>query len=178
MVEDKLTRGAVAIGLSKAPRKCGILWQTPTTAQETAQLLGMPNREKGFMITGYPTRTSALVTRVSRCHAAKVRVLLGTLNHFPQGSQGQFLLLRKSLVLGLKYVTRMGPVSPEGGDGQHGGEDGRAMSGSGARRRGRPRAGLLASASLQLCARCIARAICNIAADEQKVDNVTLRACP
>jgi hypothetical protein len=56
------------------------------------------------------------VTRVSQCHAAKVRVLVKALRHLPLGHQDQFLLLDKSLVPRLVHVTRTGPMNPEGGD--------------------------------------------------------------
>jgi hypothetical protein len=56
------------------------------------------------------------VTRVSQCHAAKVRVLVKAPRHLPLGHQDQFLLLRKSLVSRLVHMTRTGPMNPEGGD--------------------------------------------------------------
>jgi hypothetical protein len=114
LADSKLTRAAAAIGLSKAPRKCGVFGHTPSTALETDQLLGMPHREESVLVAGCPIGTPAYVTSVSQCHAAKVRVLVNALRHLPLGHQDH--LLRKSLVPRLVHVTRTGPVNPEGGD--------------------------------------------------------------
>jgi hypothetical protein len=116
LADSELTRAAAAIGLSKAPRKCGLFGHTPSAALETAQLLGMPHQEEGVLVAGCPIGTPAYVTSVSQCHAAKVRVLVNALRHLPLGHQDQFLLLGKSLVPRLVHVTRTGPVNPEGGD--------------------------------------------------------------
>jgi hypothetical protein len=116
LVDSELTRAAGTIVLSMAPRKCGLFGHTPSTALETAQLLGMPHREEGVLVAGCPIGTPAYVTSVSQCHAAKVRVLMNALRHLPLGHQDQFLLLRKSLVPRLVHVTRTGAVNPEGGD--------------------------------------------------------------
>jgi hypothetical protein len=116
LADSELTRAAAAIGLSKAPHKCDVFGHTPSTAFETAQLLGMPHREEGVLVAGCPIGTPAYVTSVSLCHAAKVRVLVNALHHLPLGHRDQFLLLRKSLVPRLVHVTRTGPVNPEGGD--------------------------------------------------------------
>jgi hypothetical protein len=116
LADSKLTRAAAAIGLSMAPRKCGVFGHTPSTALETVQLLGMPHREEGVLVARCPIGTPAYMTSVSQCHAAKVRVLVNALRHLPLGHQDQFLLLRKSLVPRLVHVTRTGPVNLEGGD--------------------------------------------------------------
>jgi hypothetical protein len=116
LADSELTRAAAAIGLTKAPRKCGVFGHTPSTALETAKLLGMLHREEGVLVAGCPIGTPAYVMSVSQCHAAKVRVLVIALRHLPLGHQDQFLLLRKSLVPRLVHVTRTGPVNPEGGD--------------------------------------------------------------
>jgi hypothetical protein len=116
LADSELTRAAAAIGLSKAPRKCGVFGHTPSTALETAQLLGMPHLEEGVLVAGCPIGTPAYGTSVSQCHVAKMRVLLNALRHLPLGHQDQFLLLRKSLVPSLVHMTRTGPVNPEGGD--------------------------------------------------------------
>jgi hypothetical protein len=116
LADSELTRAAPAIGLSKAPRKCGVFRHTPSTALETSQLLGMPHREEGVLVAGCPIGIPAYVTSVSQCQAAKVRVLVNALRHLPSRHQDQFLLLCKSLVPRLMHVTRTGPVNPEGGD--------------------------------------------------------------
>jgi hypothetical protein len=65
LADSELTRAAAAIGLSQAPRKCGVFGHTLSMALETAQLLGMPHREEGVLVAGCPISTPAYVTSVS-----------------------------------------------------------------------------------------------------------------
>jgi hypothetical protein len=78
----ELSRGAAAIGLSIATRKCRVYWQNQAPDTETAHIahiLGLQGRADGFVVAGCPVGISERTSCHSKGVAAKVCVLLNFL---------------------------------------------------------------------------------------------------
>jgi hypothetical protein len=101
----EVSRGAAAIGLSIATRKCRAYRHNQAPATETACSHGLQHQAEGIVAAGCPVGNSEKTSCHSKGIAAKVCVLLSFLKQYPLALQDRFLLLHKSLVPRLVYLT-------------------------------------------------------------------------